>query len=307
MNKTIKNLLNLALFFAFIVVVGGSAQARSSNENSSNDNDKKRNTCIGGNRSNRDNDNLRIIGLTRDQRLICFSENDPGDARTIGTITGLNGSDTFLVGIDFRVQDGNLYGVGNMGGVYIISTTNAAATFVNQLSIPLNGTSFGVDFNPAADRLRIISNTGQNLRHNVNAGGVTVNDGTLSYTAPATTTALGVTGAAYTNNDLDANTATTLYDIDSTLDQVAIQSPANNGTLAATGKLTVDTTDSVGFDIYSTVRNNTTVNVEGFAALTSNGSVRLYSIALFSGRASNRGAFSSQNQVIDIALPLNQR
>jgi hypothetical protein len=32
--------------------------------------------------------------------------------------------------------------------------------------------SFGVDFNPAADRLRIISDAGQNLAHNVNAGGV---------------------------------------------------------------------------------------------------------------------------------------
>ena len=45
---------------------------------------------------------------------------------------------------------------------------------MSQLTIPLDGTVFGVDFNPAADRLRIISDTGQNLRHNVNAGGVTL-------------------------------------------------------------------------------------------------------------------------------------
>ena len=93
------------------------------------------------------------------------------------------------------------------------------------------------------------------------------------------------------------------------MDQVAIQSPANNGTLQATCKLTVNTNASVGFDIYSTVRNNTTVNVEAFASLTSatDNTVRFYSIALFSGKATSRGSFSTQNQIIDIAIPLNQR
>jgi hypothetical protein len=67
-------------------------------------------------------------------------------------------------------------------------------------------------------------------------------------------TATGVTGAAYTNNDADPNTATTLYDIDSMLDQNVIQSPANSGLLAATSKLGVDTGPTVGFDIHSRVR-----------------------------------------------------
>ena len=50
--------------------------------------------------------------------------------------------------------------------------------------------------------------------------------------------ALGLTGAAYTNNDLNQpSTATTLFDIDTTLDQVVIQSPPGNGILVATGKL----------------------------------------------------------------------
>jgi hypothetical protein len=35
------------------------------------------------------------------------------------------------IGIDFRVQDGQLYGVGNGGGVYTIDTTNAQASLVN--------------------------------------------------------------------------------------------------------------------------------------------------------------------------------
>jgi hypothetical protein len=50
----------------------------------------------------------------------------------------------------------------------------------------------------------------------------------------------GLTGAAYTNNDAAPNggaTATTLFDVDTSLDQVVIQSPPGNGILVATGKL----------------------------------------------------------------------
>ena len=120
------------------------------------------------------------------------------------------------------------------------------------------------------------------------------------------TPALGVAGAAYTNNDTDPNTATTLYEIDSRLDQVALRSPANAGTLSATGKLTIDTKADVAFDIYSTIRSGTTVDVQGFAALTVGGQAQFYEITPFSGKATFRGAFAAQDQVIGIAIPLNQ-
>ena len=122
----------------------------------------------------RSQQNLRVIGLTDDGRLVSFKARSPEKTRDIGSVKGLTGTDTALIGIDFRVQDGKLYGVGNGGGVYTIDPETAqATTFVNALTVPLAGTAFGVDFNPAADRLRIISDMGQNLAHNVNAGGVT--------------------------------------------------------------------------------------------------------------------------------------
>lgn len=248
-----------------------------------------------------------MIGLTSDGRLVCFSESSTRTSQ-IGQVTGLSG-DTSLIGIDYRVQDGKLYGVGNLGGVYTISTADGAATLVNTLSVAPSGTSFGVDFNPAADRLRIISNNGQNLRHNVNTGGTTLVDGTITYTAPpaAPVAALGVTGAAYTNNDLDPNTATTLFNIDSVMDQVTIQSPANNGILVATGKLGVDVGESVGFDIYSTPGGGTTVDNRGFAVLTPvGGQSRFYTVSLLTGRATLRSAFGPSDNVIDLAIPLNQ-
>ena len=249
-------------------------------------------------------DDLIVIGLTSDNRLVWFSEDSPKRAHTIGTITGLTG-DTGLIGIDYRVQDGLLYGVGNAGGVYTLDTMTAAATLVSTLTVPLNGTAFGVDFNPAADRLRIVSNTGQNLRHNVNAGGTTLVDGTLTYVPPAT--ALGIVGAAYTNNDLDLSTATTLFDLDATLDQIAAQAPANNGTLSATGKLTFDTGEAAGLDIYSTLRRGITVRNQAFAVLTVNGALGFYSVNLLTGKAEFEDNFKSTDQVVDIAIPLNQR
>lgn len=249
---------------------------------------------------------LSVVGLTANQRLLTFDEYAPQRLKSTKPVSGLIGGDTALIGIDYRVQDGRLYGVRNAGGVYVIDVKSAVATLVNRLSVALSGTSFGVDFNPAADRLRIISDSGQNLRHNVNAGGVTLVDMDMNYTPG--TPAAAVTGAAYTNNDLDPNTATTLFDIDSSLDQVVLQSPPNNGSLAATGKLLVDTNLAVGFDIHSTLRGGSTVEVEALASLSSpTGAASLYSINLLSGKVTWRGIFKSSDQVIDIAIPLDQR
>ncbi len=252
---------------------------------------------------------LQVVGLTADQRLVCFNERKPGKARAIGHVSGLM-TDTALVGIDFRVQDGLLYGVGNAGGIYKLDTSYATATLVNRLSVALDGTSFGVDFNPAADRLRIVSNTGQNLRHNINAGGVTLVDDPLDY--PTTIngigpTALGITGSAYTNNDLSTATATTLYSLDTLQDQVSIQSPPNDGTQAATGKLGLDAPLASGFDIYSKLRDGATVDVQAFASLAAaDGSSSFYKVSLPTGKATLRGSFDAGTQVIGIAIPLNQ-
>ncbi|GHE26505.1 DUF4394 domain-containing protein [Streptomyces hydrogenans] len=249
---------------------------------------------------------LHAIGLTGDQRLVEFDVHKPSRTWSLGKVSGLAG-DTRLVGIDFRVQNEKLYGVGDKGGVYTLNTTSAKAVKVSQLTVTLAGSAFGVDFNPAANRLRVISDTGQNLRHNLDdpaAPMTTTVDGTLTNPTMPPSTAKGVTGAAYTNNDLSAATATTLFDLDTMADRVSLQSPANAGTLAPTGNLGLDAGPDAGFDIYY---NATTGMNHGFAAIGSGGSYRLYAVDLLTGKASDKGAFPARYQVTDLALPIDQK
>jgi Domain of unknown function (DUF4394) len=238
---------------------------------------------------------LRVVVLMDDGALACSDTRRPGRSSRSVPVTGLTG-DTALVGIDYRPATGALVGLGNQGGIYTIDPATGVASNRVQLSETLSGNSFGVDFNPTVDRLRIVSDTGQNLRANVDTGAASPPDGALS--------AQGVAGVGYTNNDADPNTATTLYDIDTAADQLSIQAPPNNGTLNPVGKLGVDTSNVVGFDIFSDLRRGTTDDVAAFASLTVGGYSGLYEINLFTGRASHRGNFSVG--VTDIAIPLDR-
>lgn len=246
---------------------------------------------------------LAVVGLTADSKLVCFDEFTPQNTSEIGTVVGLTGGDTLLVGIDFRPATTELIGLGNAGGVYVLDTADASATLKSRLNVVLEGTNFGVDFNPTVDRLRVVGDAGQNLRVNVDTGVTTV-DAPLNYLGPPVTTAVGVTGAAYTNNDASANTATTLFDIDSTLDQVVVQAPPNAGTLNPTGKLGIDTGPSVGFDIHSRIRNGASTDNRALASLGSGETLRLYEVDVLTGDVRNRGNF--RMAVVDIAIPPNQ-
>ena len=252
---------------------------------------------------------LEVVGLAgRGTRLVSFSTDAPGDFRGLGRIKGLDG-DSRLVGIDYRVQDGALYGVGDGGGVYRIEERGAQATRLSNPRLPLDGSFYyGVDFNPAANALRVISEKGQNLRLPLaTEGAAAVEDTPLTRpVSPATTPptsepALGLTGAAYTNNDLDLTTSTSLFDIDTQRDQVTLQSPANSGLTAATGDLGVDAPSATGFDIYSRLESGKTVELRPDAVAGG----RLYDVDLLAGAATAVGALGDRT-VTDLAMPLGQ-
>ncbi|WP_221348480.1 DUF4394 domain-containing protein [Streptomyces beigongshangae] len=249
---------------------------------------------------------LRAYGITGDGTLMAtFKTDNPKVLDWVRLVTGLSG-DTKLVGIDFRAQNGLLYGLGDKGGIYTITmppaTPDVVVTKVSQLKVALYGTVFDIDFNPAADRLRVLSNYGQNLRHNLNDGS-TATDTMLNF-PPSTTAAQGVTAAAYTNNDLVGSTGTTLTDVDTLNDQVVIQSPPNEGNLVPTGLLGFDALTDAGLDIYSDLTNGRTTANTAFASLTpyNAGTPSLYTVNIFTGEPTLVGQFPLN--ITDLAVSL---
>ncbi|MGC2236749.1 MAG: DUF4394 domain-containing protein [Pyrinomonadaceae bacterium] len=228
-----------------------------------------------------------IYGVTTGNQLVRFNSANPGTLVTIGAITGLQGGET-VIGIDFRPATGQLFAVGSASRLYVVNKTTAAATFVAVLSTALNGTEFGVDFNPTVDRLRIVSDTGQNLRVNPANGAVT-NDANLNPGTPH------VTAAGYTNSFFGATT-TTLYDIDTNNDTLYTQNPPNNGTLVTVGALGTNVGDANGFDISP---------IDGTAYLVASpaigtGNPMLYTVNLASGAATAVGSVGGAANLIPI-------
>lgn len=205
-------------------------------------------------------------------------------------VAGLQAGET-LLGIDFRPVNGQLYGLGSTSRLYTINTANGAATAVGAapFTIALSGTSFGFDFNPSVDRVRIVSNTGQNLRVNPETGlVVTPADGSLNPGSPV------VSAAAY-NNNIAGTTTTTLFDIDVTTDKLYIQNPPNNGTLTEVGSLGINVEAANGFDIGSA--SNTALSL-----LTVGSTTKLYSINLTTGAATAMADFPGAARGFAIGL-----
>jgi hypothetical protein len=148
----------------------------------------------------------------------------------------------------------------------------------------ISGTTvIGIDFNPEADRqnlasLRVITSTGQNGAFNVGAA-------IPSYTAQ-TAVQTNLTSIAYSNNDVDAATPTSLYYIDSNLDQLNVATGNfGNPTITTVGGLGFNVGNIGGFDIFGAST--------AFAALqTGNGASSFYSINLGTGLASLVGSFN---------------
>jgi len=184
------------------------------------------------------------------------------------TITGLTAGQV-LVGIDYRPNNGLLYGLGynSATGATQLYTIAPGASGMASVATPVNATPIvldlgnasagnsskriGFDFNPAADRIRVVSTNGRNYRLNPNSGGLAAQDGNLAYsgavgTPVATPVAIttgtpvptipalpGIGSVAYTNATLGA-TITTLYDYDEVNGGIiSIQNPPNVGTLTA--------------------------------------------------------------------------
>ena len=240
-----------------------------------------------------------ILALANANVLLTFDSATPGSTSAVA-ISGV-GSEQ-IVGIDFRPATTQLYGLGSSSNLYLINSLTGNAILVGPLGTPLGGTSYGVDFNPTVDRLRVTSDTDQNLRINPAApgGAGTIADSPLAYAAADANagTNPSVGGSAYTNNIPGAIT-TTLYGIDVGLNTLVMQNPANAGTLLTIGALGFDAPELLGFDISG-------MSGTAYAAwATAGGPSLLYTVNLTSGAAAAVGPIGTGpgQQVIGLAAP----
>ena len=237
------------------------------------------------------------VALTASGRLISFNRAAPGTLVGSVAVSGLAAGDT-LLGIDYRPADARLYALGSAGTVYTIEPSTGVATAKSTLKaaandddpfVALAGSDFAVDFNPAADRLRVVSNVGQNLRINVDTGDATT-DGLISLAGGTA----HVTAGAYSNAFFGTVT-TQLFDIDAASGLLHLQDPPNNGTLAAGLALGVSGAQVNGFDIDA--RNNA-----GYAALTVGGTTNLYRVNVTTGAATPIGTIAGGESIRGLAL-----
>lgn len=188
-------------------------------------------------------------------------------------------AEEYIVGLDFRPVNGALYAITNKSRLLTVNTANGQVTPVGSgLNPMLSGTTFGFDFNPTVDRIRLVSNTAQNLRLHPDLGSVVFTDGNLKPGSPM------VNGAAY-NNSFAGSTNTTLYVLDSETDMLYMQVPPNDGVLVPVGSLGINFKDENGFDIGGTSNN-------AFAYLKVGEGSAIYSINLSTGSASKVSDFN---------------
>jgi hypothetical protein len=229
---------------------------------------------------------VRLFGLTADgHEIVHFDSATPGTIIRGAAITGLQPGER-VVGIDVRPATGQLYGVGivtsatDTGRLYLIDPVTGIATQVGAAPFAttlLTAAAYGVDFNPVPDRVRVVSVAGDNLRVNPNNGALSGDDVNLNPGTPS------LTAVAYDRSTAGA-TATTLFGIDTTTDQLVrigdvngTPLSPNTGAVTTIGPLAVDAVGDAGFDI----------DPAGtlFGALTVGGQNGLYTIDPATGAA----------------------
>jgi Domain of unknown function (DUF4394) len=260
----------------------------------------------------------QLLAITQGHELIRFKAGQPQQVVSKQALQGLAAGER-VVGMDFRVARGVLYVLTDRGQLYTADTATGALTPVgvgagNNQGPALKGQAVGVDFNPVADRIRVVTASGQNWRLHPDTGawvdadaaqeGVQ-GDGALTYAADdvqaASTPKIGA--AAYTYNK-DNDKLTTNYAIDLAGARLVMQgsregaTPAvspNTGKLRTVGALGVSRVTEVAFDIADT-------NNAALAALGNGRRTRLYQVDLRTGSATLLGTVGDGTPLLGMAV-----
>lgn len=246
-----------------------------------------------------------VVAVTDAAELISFNAGQPQRILKRQPLQGLPAGDK-LVGIDYRVSRGVLFGLSAAGRLYTIDTATGALKPVGGTPpAALAGQTVAMNFNPVADRIRVVSDSGLNLRLHPDTGAVAATDPALAY-APGDARAgqaPKLAAAAYTYNKKD-DKLTTNYAIDRAAGVLVTQGSVegvqpvvspNTGLLRSVGVLGTGAVDAAALDIADT--DNTAL-----AALRQHGRTRLHLVDLATGKATVIGTVGDGRPLWGIAI-----
>jgi hypothetical protein len=242
-------------------------------------------------------DLVTVLGAGSDANTIATVDvRAPAGQLASVPVTGL-GAGEVLRGIDYRPANGMLYGVataGDLVSTYTIVPATGSATLVGSVAVPgaETATELGVSIDPAADRIRVITNVaGDGMGPNVSnfrldpatgaRADVPIADLDLDFAGMPGGSAPAV---AIAHHVWPGATSATTYAITTGGDRLARLggtdgSPsASSGALQPIGDLGVSAGTAAGFDIDPATGT-------GYAVLLVSGRPRTYGIDLASGAA----------------------
>lgn len=244
-------------------------------------------------------------GVTTANELVQFNAGQPQKLLSSKPLQGLAAQEK-LLGIDYRVARGQLYGLGTSGQLYRINTaTGQTEKIGTPVALPAEGaTEWGFDFNPTVDRIRVVNDAGFNLRLHPDTGAIVDGnadqpgvqlDGRLAYDAADVNAgkAPAIVAAGYTYNK-ENDKITTNYALDGKLG-VLVHQGSREGVQPVvspnTGKLYTVGSLGVGSFTQATLDISDIGNV-AYSAIRREGRSSWYRLDLASGRATLIGTVS---------------
>ncbi|MBS0659292.1 MAG: DUF4394 domain-containing protein [Verrucomicrobia bacterium] len=253
-----------------------------------------------------------IFGLTTTQAIVTFDSASPG---TVSAPIGLTGqlSGHTVRSIDFRPNTtggATMYAISadaanTTAQVYSVNFATGALTPLGTTFTLTGNTSqyISIDFNPAADRLRIVTGSGQSFRWNPVTSAFVQADTALTYAAGQGSGVPFVAGVAYDQN-ANGTPVTTLFGFDLNTNnlvriggQGGVPSP-NGGLVSNIGATGITPFDgNIGFDVGTFLGN---AYISAHTGVTTD---TLYSINLATGVASSLGVLGGTGfGIVDITV-----
>ena len=248
-----------------------------------------------------------LYGLSDRNEIVKLMSGPPVTELERIPITGVKNGDVILA-IDIRPATGLIYGLSATGILYTINLnivnggSNAKMVSGTPLNPAIAGTIVGFDFDPRSDRIRLVTEKGQNMRINPTTGAVSnidfpINPGLASMNSIA----YGMT--------LSSITGASLYDIDILGGNLYRQNPTQ-GTLTFVGPLGLTISGEGGFDIsrrgaafaslFAGIRDGSGGGVGG-SGDDGQPAYRIYSINLKTGKATSYGRVNGN--LIGLTIP----